>query len=179
MKNIKYVSSGGLAFEEEKDMRKLERYAAEGWEVDGFSLLGYKLKKNDPAERIYAIDYCNKPDEEYFTYFREGGWKHVASQSNYIHLFTAAPGTTPLYTDKTTEIDKYEVQQRITGKAALPLLIIEVLLLSGAFGDFSFIAPFMNKVFLVLFFILSVPLVFTGLPWFGFTYRLFKLRHSG
>ncbi|PBB06553.1 DUF2812 domain-containing protein [Salimicrobium humidisoli] len=178
MKNKKYISSGGLAFEEEKDMRKLEKYAAEGWKVEGFYLLGYKLKKSEPAEKIYAIDYCNKPDEEYFSYFREGGWEYVASQSDYIHLFTAAHGTTPLYTDKATEIDKYEAEQRMTGKAALPMLIIEMLLLTGAFGDFSFIAPFMSKVFLALCFILSVPLVFTGLPWFGYTYRLFKLRHS-
>ncbi|WP_347860978.1 DUF2812 domain-containing protein [Salimicrobium sp. PL1-032A] len=178
MRKTKYVGSGGLAFEEEKDMRKLEKLAAEGWMVERFFLLGYILKKEEPQHRIFEIDYRKDPDEEYFSYFRGAGWEHVTSQSNYIHLFTATPGTTPLYTDTSTKVDKYKAEQQMTGKVALPLLLIEVILFVLGLGEFSFLSSLLSSIIMTIAIILLVPLVFLGLPWIAYTYRLIKLTTS-
>ncbi|MDI3411344.1 hypothetical protein QKW52_18370 [Bacillus sonorensis] len=50
MKQRKYIMSDGLAFSEEKDMKKLSDMASKGWVLDSFAFMGYRLKK--PIRRI-------------------------------------------------------------------------------------------------------------------------------
>src|SRR5699024_1009621 len=82
MKQKKYVSSGGLAFSEEKDMKKLSKYAKKGWILEGFAPFGYRLQKGEPATIQYSLDYQMDADEDYFAYFEAAGWSHVCSSGN-------------------------------------------------------------------------------------------------
>lgn len=45
MNQIKYITSGGLAFSENKDMEKLRRYSLKGRHVFDFSFMGYSLER--------------------------------------------------------------------------------------------------------------------------------------
>lgn len=72
MRQTKYISSGGLAFSEDKDMEKLRRFSLKGSHVSHFSLMGYTLEKGESCDYIYSIDYRSlKEDdaEEYYELF--------------------------------------------------------------------------------------------------------------
>ena len=108
MKQTKYITSGGLAFSEDKDMEKLRRYSLKGWHVSDFKFMGYTLEKGEISDYIYSIDYRSlkeDEEEEYFDFFSFSGWSHIASEA-YIHLFRAHPGTKPIYSDRDTIVGK-------------------------------------------------------------------------
>ena len=52
MRQTKYITSGGLAFSEDKDMEKLRRFSLKGWHVSGFKFMGYTLEKGERL-RLY------------------------------------------------------------------------------------------------------------------------------
>lgn len=51
------MMSEGLAFSEEKDMKKLSDMASKGWLLDSFAVMGYKLRKAEPRNVTYSLDY--------------------------------------------------------------------------------------------------------------------------
>ncbi|MDP4524449.1 DUF2812 domain-containing protein [Bacillus halotolerans] len=57
MKQKKYMMSEGLAFSEEKDMKKLSDMASKGWLLDSFAVMGYNLRKAEPRNVTYSLDY--------------------------------------------------------------------------------------------------------------------------
>ena len=164
-KDSKYVSSGGLAFTEHKDMKKLSRWAAKGWHLDSFAFLGYRLRKGEPKHAAYCVDYNSvKADdmEEYEELFEAGGWTRVCSSGN-IHVFTAPEGTKPIYTDKETNYEKY----RQAAKSIAPLLVVPLitaLLIILAAADRIGITGTAEKALRVaslVGFIISVPILMT------------------
>ena len=77
MRQTKYITSGGLAFAEDKDMEKLRSYSLDGWHVCNFKFMGYTLEKGESAEYIYSIDYRSLKEnekEEYLDIFLSAGW---------------------------------------------------------------------------------------------------------
>ncbi|ALC89270.1 hypothetical protein AM500_05325 [Bacillus sp. FJAT-18017] len=184
MARTKYITSGGLAFDEEKDMEKLGELAQEGWIFDKFYFLGYKLKKSSPQDLQYAIDYRKGADQDYFAYFEEAGWKHEGSSGDYIHLFSAPKGTAPIYTDKPSILEKYENEKKSMGKAALITLLINICIVVA----YNFVASLeifnsnemiIKSVFALLQLVGVICLVFTGLPYLGYMYKVSKWRKSG
>lgn len=102
------MASMGLAFSEAHDMKKLSERSANGWHLKRFRFAGYGLEKGEPEEAIFSIDYRKlrkDEEEEYFELFAYGGWTHVCSSAN-MHIFKAAPETTPIYSDAESSIDK-------------------------------------------------------------------------
>ena len=133
MTKRKYITSGGLAFSEQKDMEKLRRYSLKGWHVKQFKFMGYTLEKGESTDYIYSIDYrsLNKgEDDDYYDFFSSAGWTNVTSEGD-IHLFRAHPGTKPIYTDRDTTVSKYENSSRFMNKLAIPLIIMTVLMWLG------------------------------------------------
>lgn len=183
MAQTKYIASGGLAFEEEKDMEKLEKLARDGWRFEKFYFMGYKLKKSSPEELQFAIDYRKGADSDYFAYFEEAGWKHEGTSGDYIHLFSAQKGTAPIYTDKPSILEKYENEKRSMGKAAFITLLINIVI-AAVFYFFTTLPMFsMNEftikiVFSVVQTLALIVLVFTGVPFLGYLYRVRKWRRS-
>ena len=172
MKDTKYIHSGGLAFSEEKDMKRLSHYAKKGWILEGFAPFGYRLKKGKPQNLIYNLDYQKEADEEYFSFFKAGNWTYVCSAGNEIHVFSAPEGTEPIYSDRATYIDKYEREMRQMGKYALPLLIVTVIFFLLSLIDFS---PIAGKICLVLGTVTLIALVFPGLPYLSYKFKLYRL----
>lgn len=130
MSKTKYITSGGLAFSEERDMEKLRRYSLKGWHVRNFKFMGYTLEKGESNDYIYSVDYrsLNKnEEEEYYELFSSSGWSHVDSQGD-IHLFRAIPGTNPIYTDLESTVEKYSNLSTTMKKIGIPLILITLLL---------------------------------------------------
>lgn len=129
MSQTKYITSGGLAFSENKDMEKLRRYSLKGWHVSDFKFMGYTLEKGVSSDYVYSVDYRSlkaEEEEEYFDFFASAGWSHVASEAD-IHLFKAIPGTKPIYTDYDTTVEKYNSSGNSMGKFAIPFVFITIL----------------------------------------------------
>lgn len=175
-KDAKYVSSGGLAFTEHKDMKKLSRWAAKGWHLESFALFGYRLRKGDPKQVTYCVDYNDvKADdmEEYEELFEAGGWARVCSSGN-IHIFAAPEGTKPIYTDKETNYEKYRKAARsIAPLLVVPLITALLIILTAA--DRIGITGTAEKALRVaglVGFILSVPILMT------FTSSAIQLRRA-
>ncbi|MCY8068388.1 DUF2812 domain-containing protein [Bacillus haynesii] len=129
MKQIKYMMSEGLAFSEEKDMKKLSEMASKGWMLDSFAFMGYKLKKGEPKNVTYSIDYQDIDEdsfEGYIEMFVAAGWEHVCSRHR-MHVFAAPPGTSPIYTDRSTLIEKYKRSEKSVRYVTITLICLTFL----------------------------------------------------
>lgn len=177
MKSTKYIMSGGLAFTEEKDMKKLSDYAKRGWLLEGFAPLGYRLRRGEPQNLIYSLDYQMNVDEDYDLIFEDAGWTRVCSAGGGLHIFRATAGTPPIYTDKTTLIDKYEREKKVMGNTALPLLIALILfILVRIMSSNGWLPEIVGDISFFLGLASLVTLVFSGLPYIAYSYKLNKLR---
>lgn len=178
MKN-KYVMISGLAFSEESDMEKLKNYASEGWMLE--DIIGgffYKLKKDNPQDIVYSLDYQTEADEEYFTIFKEAGWKPVVSVENQMHIFSAQAGTKPIYSDSKTEIDKY-IRVRNSARKGTLYSLIAAIVLVGLLGV-SVIA--IRPAFLIIFGLLIIDIfvfIFNFMPYLAYNSRIKQIKKYG
>lgn len=164
MRQTKYVMSGGLAFSEDKDMEKLRRFSLKGWHVSDFKFMGYVLNKGESSDYIYNVDYRllkEDEEEEYFDLFASSGWSHVASEGD-IHLFRAHPGTTPIYSDRDTSVEKYEYLNRSVKHLAIPLVLILVLVWVGAMISSGILESILYVLALIIS-VLAIPIALTAI----------------
>lgn len=163
MSQTKYMMSGGLAFSEAADMKKLQRKALQGWHLKKFSFLGYRLEKGEAQEVVYTIDYrvLDTDDKsEYFEMFNLSGWNHVCSEYN-MHIFNAPKGTKPIYTDEDTTKEKYvrliqPIQTLSLISSALLLLFLTITLTTQQ-GTIHVVSKWAAMITSIMF----VPLVMT------------------
>lgn len=177
MKNTKYVISGGLAFTEKADMKKLSKYARKGWLLESFAPFGYRLRRSESQNFVYSVDFQMNVDEEYYLIFESAGWTYVCSAGDGFHIFRAAAGTAPIYTDTGTLIDKYEREKKVMGTAALPLLIaLIVFILTRIISSNGWLPEIVGEISLYLGLASLFILVFPGLPYIAYRFKLNKLR---
>lgn len=126
-KNRKLLPCMGLAFHEDWEMKKLGKLAKKGWILDSFKYLCYGLKKSEPEEVVFCVDYNEDKDdlEYYFDIFKESGWKHVCSYDSF-HFFKAKEGTAPIYTDKDSLSSKYKRMYRDIKKSIKHMAIFTI-----------------------------------------------------
>lgn len=154
MRITKYITSGGLAFSEDKDMEKLRRFSLKGWHVSDFKFMGYTLEKGESSDYIYSVDYRSlkeAEEEEYFDFFSSSGWSHIASEGD-IHLFRAHPSTKPIYSDRETAVEKYENTNSSMKRLAIPFVLITGFVWIGAMIS----SGILKSLLLVIAYILSV-----------------------
>lgn len=171
----KYMSSWGLAFAEEREMKKLGEMAARGWHLEKFAPLGYTLVEGEPRDVRYSLDYRKQPDEDYFELFAASGWEHVTSTGDEIHVFKGSPDATPLYTDQQTTHEKYAQVERPMGKAAFTCLMLFVGTLLLLRLDWSGTA---EAIIWIIQMFVVVGLVFTGLPYLGFLIKRKRMERD-
>ena len=119
-KKNSYIMNMGLAFDEDRAMKKLSQKAKEGWILKEMSLFRYKLVKGEPKELVYSMDYkeLSENDNEYFELFQSSGWAHMCSYGDF-HFFAAPPETVPIYTEKENYLSKYESSKAVYKKTAM------------------------------------------------------------
>ncbi|MGG3891484.1 DUF2812 domain-containing protein [Metabacillus fastidiosus] len=175
MKQTKYIPSGGLAFYEQKEMKKLSELAKKGWVLESFAFLGYKLRKIESQDIEYSVDYQKNPDDDYFTYFEAAGWSHICSTGDGIHIFSAPSGTKPIYSDQETTIDKYEREKKTFEKYTFCFFISTVLLfLLINVSGYGWLGTVLKSICILS----SICLVFTGMPYTAFAFKVNNLKRS-
>ncbi|WP_312372545.1 DUF2812 domain-containing protein [Lachnoclostridium sp.] len=175
----KYVMISGLAFSEEGDMEKLKNYASQGWILE--DIVGgffYKLRKDKPQNIVYNLDYQTETNEEYFTIFKEAGWKLIVSKENYMHIFSAQAGTKPIYSDCESEIDKYTSIRNQTSKGTLYSLIIAIALMGLLVISLIVIKP-ISLIILGLLIINIFIFVFNFMPYLAYNSRIKQIKKYG
>lgn len=175
----KYVMINGLAFSEESDMEKLKNYASQGWILE--KIVGgffYKLRKDKPQNIVYSLDYQTEADEEYFTIFKEAGWKLVLSLGNQMHIFSAQAGTKPIYSDCESEIDKYTRMRNQTRRVTIYSLVIAIVLIVLLVVSAIAIRP----IFLIILTLLVIDIfifVFNYMPYLAYNSRIKQIKRDG
>jgi hypothetical protein len=182
--NQKKVMISGLAYNSsfskffrvgvDFDMKNLGNYAAQGWIVTGIKGIYYILEKKEPEKVDYAIDYQDQPSDEYFEMNDAKGWNKVAS-IDYIHLFKAKAGTTPLHTSINSKISIIERERkRYVGftKITLPAFLITVLLNALVEPGSTFVAI----LFLIGLLVTGITLIYSLFPMIGYTRQLSNLK---
>lgn len=178
MKN-KYVMIEGLAFTEQSDMNKLSNYAKQGWLLD--SIKGgmmYKLKKGEPQDLVYSVDYQHDADDEYFSLFKEAGWNHVLSTIESIHIFSAPRGTEPIYSDPESEKSKYVPMMESRKKGSIIFGIVSLILAAMTVVSGLFI----KKLYLLFTILLIISLgifVSNFMPYIAFKERVKHIDKYG
>ncbi len=162
MTKKKMMISYGLAFAEQKDMENLREESKKGWHVKRFKLFGYELEQGQKEDVIYSIDYRKLNGleaEEYFEMFAFSGWTHVCS-SNDMHLFKAIPGTTPIYSDRLSTIDKFTRLGNYINPVALFFTIISTILWAGFAIGPQVTEPFFSFIFTCSI-VITIPAIMT------------------
>ncbi|MBT2624861.1 DUF2812 domain-containing protein [Bacillus sp. ISL-32] len=157
MKQKKYMMSEGLAFSEEKDMKKLSDMASKGWMLDSFAFMGYKLRKAAPQNVTYSIDYRDIGEEslaEYTEMFEAAGWERVCSSQG-MHIFSAEPGTSPIYSDQSTMREKYKRSEKDVRNVTCTLSFLTLLSIT-----LHYVTGLLNWVPL-FFLIVTIPFLMT------------------
>ena len=160
---------------EEYDMKRLAEEAKKGYIVEKM-VFRYHMRYQEPQNLIFALDYRDNADEEYFDIMKKSGWTLVDS-IDYIHLFKAPEGTPPLYTDVETQIEKYTQETRRMGKYALAAILLLLVLsysitpalLAYEAINWGWLAALLNAFGLIL-------VVFTIIPLFNYFRRVRVLK---
>lgn len=116
-KRYKKILNWGLAFDEDRVLKRMGSLAEKGWILKRMTMLKYTFEKEEPKQLIYSMDYSDlKEDgEEYFNLFKNSGWRHMCSYGPF-HFFSAAIGTVPIYTDRESYLNKYKESKNISFK---------------------------------------------------------------
>ena len=152
-KNYKYIGNMGLAFDEDRVLKKMSSLAKEGWILKEMTVFKYKLERGEAKELIYSMDYreLKGNTEEYFELFNSSGWRHMCSYGPY-HFFSAPNGTVPIYTDRENYLGKYKASRSIY----LRMLIISTIsLLTAILLDLLIVDKLNNIVFDVALFLVG------------------------
>ncbi|WLR59227.1 DUF2812 domain-containing protein [Guptibacillus hwajinpoensis] len=173
----KYVMSSGLAFFETKEMERLSEFAKKGWFLEKFAFSGFVLRKGEPQDLDYSLDYQAEADDEYFSYFEEAGWNHVCTGAGEMHIFTAVPGTTPIYSDRVSVKEKYEKESQSMKKVALPAFLAAIMLVVLLFSsENGFLPTVVGDISEYVSYAVFIVLIFTGMPYLSYQYKLRKLE---
>lgn len=174
--NYKYLWNMGLAFDENRILKKMSNLAREGWILKEMTLFKYKLEKAEPQELIYSMDYKElKGDEdEYFELFSESKWKHMCSYGSF-HFFSASPGTVPIYTDKENYLEKYKHARELYFRALIvsTISILAVILIKLFVAD-----KLNNKAVYILLFVIATISVAIAAPCLAVTLA-YNIRLKG
>lgn len=163
----KYMMSWGLAFAEEKEMRKLERMAASGWHLETFAPFGFTLVEGEPMDVQYNLDYRKDADDDYFELFRASGWEHVTTAGDEIHIFKGAREARPIYSDAETTREKYATEATKMGRYAAWTLVAWLLIALLRLTSDGLV----DTVGYIVQLVLTIGFVFTALPYVGYVFK--------
>lgn len=172
----KYRVCKGLALMAERDTGLFKDMSAQGWHVCGLSCgFLYRFEQGAPHSFDYAVDFERNFSPEVQELFRAGGWHPVVMSPGW-QILRAEAGTTPLFTDDESKAEVLSENRTRTGGHALVWAFLLAVCLAGQrYLDAQALEP-AATVALIGALASAVGLVFTALPFIGYTVSLRKVR---
>lgn len=126
--NRKYIFNSARLFFQNKGVDKLKKYAQEGWVFEKFCCKGFviQLKKTEPQDIQYQLDFQLNPEETYFSARADQGWQLVDT-TDYIQVFQAPEESMPFNADYEPFIKELKQEGNWLGKYVFILGIFLVL----------------------------------------------------
>ena len=171
MVKYKYKMCSGLAIMPEHDMKLLKDMSKKGWHLVGMKGLLYRFEKGEACDYDYALNTEMVIEKDMLSYYEASGWYPVVIEPGY-QIFRAKEGTVPIFSDKASEEEVLEKNQKHTGKWAsvFGILLAAWLIIMNIIN-----LGFIKVVVLIA---LNTCFVFTFLPFLGFSRSLRKLRKN-
>lgn len=127
MKNKKYMRNDGWDMNEKGMLKKLSKYAQEGWLLDHMGHFHFTLIKGEAKSIKYAMDYRpkEKDKETYIDIFQGSGWNYVCDDGAF-YIFSAPLDAIDIHTDKKPVKQQFQQRMLIVFLVLVLALIITV-----------------------------------------------------
>jgi hypothetical protein len=166
----KYRMCGGFAMTPKRDMKMLSKMSKKGWHLSKMQGIFYCFEKGEPHDYNYSLNLEISTTPEMLSFYEASGWTPIVVENGH-QIFRAESGTAPIFSDAESEIEVLNKNRHWSGKYALlfAALITICVILSSLIESI---------IFAILSLIVFVLFIFTFLPYIGFTFSLYKLKHK-
>lgn len=164
-----------------RDMKLLKDMGNKGWHVT--SLRGgmfYRFEEGQPHDYDFALNHEMKVDADMLSFYEANGWTPIIVMEGFqmasgIQIFRAEAGTPPIFSDTASERHTLEMARKRTGRGALVFLVLIVAaIVVAVLTGLKTIAALV--VFVIVLCLIWTGLVFTVLPYIGYSVSLSKLK---
>lgn len=167
----KYKICGGLAMMPEHDMKLLKDMSKKGWHLVGMKGIFYRFEEGEPCDFDYALNSEMEIEKDMLSYYEASGWSPVVICPGY-QIFRAKEGTNPIFSDRSSEEEVLQKNQKLSGKwASIFGVLLVVWFIAANLIDLGFFTIMVMVVLIICF-------VFTFFPYVGYSRSLGKLRNN-
>lgn len=167
----KYRISNGLAIMPERDMKLLKDMSKKGWHLVGMKGFFYRFEEGEACDYDYTLNTELEIEKDMLSYYEASGWCPVVIGPGY-QIFRAKEGTTPIFSDRDSEEEVLQRNQKLSGKwASFFGILLIVWFLATDVIDLGFIT-------VIVMVALIIGFVFTFFPFMGFSRSLKKIRKN-
>lgn len=167
----KYKLCGGLAITPERDTKLLKEMSKKGWHLVGMKGILYRFEEGEPCHYDYTFNAEMKIDKDMLSFYEASGWHPVVISQGY-QIFRAKEGTTPIFTDRDSEEEVLQRNQKMNGMWAI---VFGILLVIGSIVSKEIDLGFITVTVMIAFYICFV---YTFLPFVGYSRSLMKIRKN-
>lgn len=135
--------------------------AKKGWHLKdvSFAMMIFELKKDEPKNIRYALDYNNKVDDEYMMIAEDAGWKYIAKSTGWILFSKKYDSERPeLFSDNQSIIDRNKRLLRFLSVMAA----LQIPILTMNFIDRDYSDHFFTSIVILCIYLPMVVLLFLG-----------------
>lgn len=162
---------GGLAMMPNRDMRLLKDMSKRGWHLVELKGIFYRFEEGEPCDYDYTLNTEMEVEKDMLSYYEASGWSPVVIGPGH-QIFRAKEGTKPIFSDRESEEDVLQRNQKMSGKwASIFGILLIVWFLATNVIDLGFITVLVMMALIICF-------VFTFFPYMGFSRSLRRLRNN-
>ena len=122
----KYKIIHGFALSNDRCMKKLEKYSAEGWYFKKYLVFFMLLEKGEKKKCKYRLLYEKKFDKEREEFYAANGWQ-VVRNSHFWQILRGEADAVELYTDAVSEKEMWKQRIKFNSILAAIFIIVGIL----------------------------------------------------
>lgn len=166
----------GLGVSPEQDLAMFREMAARGKRLVGSNPLGqWTFTDDEPRDLVFDVIPVGV-DEQFVELCEASGWRKVLVMGG-LGIFAAAPGTTPMNTDRGLQREMMQSEARHYLRVAV--ISLALLVLVGVLMRVGVLAGSLGWLGLLLLLLAIFPFVYSVIPWIGTLVRIRKFDRQG
>jgi len=164
-KNHKFILGSGIAISPEKDMALFKKMSEQGWHLNGTLLWWYRFHQGEPTDYDYASNMELKVTKEMLSIYKDSGWMPIIAVDGF-QIFRAKAGTTPIFSDRDSEIEALEETRHNMFKAGIIWSITFLCIMSARLTIFND-NVILGGILTILSTLISIPAVINIIGFIG------------